>query len=272
MLRGVWDAAHGRDGFVSYEVDPRLAHDAEATVREAWELYEAVGEPNVMIKIPATDAGIQAVEEVLAKGVSVNITLPFSPARYAQVQGAWERGMARAQEAGHELSGIASVASFFVSRVDAAVEPLLGERGGLLRGDAAVANARLAHERFASWRESEPVRALCAAGAPIQRLLWASTGVKDERLSPTLYVEELVGPETVNTMPEQTLRAVAESERGFGALTEYSQARGVIMGLRELGIDLDEVAERLEAEGEEKFVRAWESLLAATTEQLEQLR
>jgi transaldolase len=264
----------GGDGRVSIEVDPRLAHDTDATVEAARTLWSTVDRPNLYIKIPATREGLSAITQVLAEGISVNVTLIFSLERYGDVLAAHAEGLERAAAAGHDLAGIASVASFFVSRVDTAIDKQLdaaaGERAHALRGRAAVANARLAFEQFERFAGSERWQTLAARGAQAQRPLWASTGAKDPAYRDTVYVEELVAPGTVNTMPRATLEAVADhGEIRPGSIAAYDDARAVLAGLDEAGIDLAAVTETLEAEGVTKFVDAWSQFLATVRTALE---
>ncbi|KOT94631.1 transaldolase [Streptomyces sp. NRRL F-4707] len=275
VLRGVYDATGGRDGRVSIEVDPRLAHDTRATVAEAKQLAWLVDRPNVMIKIPATKAGLPAITEVVGAGISVNVTLIFSLERYREVMDAYLAGLETARAAGLDLAGVHSVASFFVSRVDSEIDKrltLLGTDEALgLRGKAALANARLAYEAYENVFAGDRFTALAGAGANPQRPLWASTGVKDPAFRDTLYVEELVAPGTVNTMPEATLDATADhgEVRGDTVTGGYAQARADLAAVERLGVSYDEVVEQLEREGVAKFEAAWDDLLAAVTKSLD---
>ncbi|WP_461711722.1 transaldolase [Streptomyces sp. DSM 41013] len=275
VLRGVYDASGGRDGRVSIEVDPRLAHDTAATVAEARQLSWLVDRPNLMIKIPATKAGLPAITEVIGAGISVNVTLIFSLERYREVMDAYLAGLEKAQAAGIDLAGIHSVASFFVSRVDSEIDKrlsLLGTEEALgLRGRAALANARLAYEAYENVFAGDRFTALAGARANAQRPLWASTGVKDPAFRDTLYVEELVAPGTVNTMPEATLDAAADhgDVRGDTVTGGYAQARADLAAVERLGVSYDEVVEQLEQEGVAKFEAAWQELLAAVTKSLD---
>ncbi|MFE0362244.1 transaldolase [Streptomyces griseoaurantiacus] len=274
VLRPVYEATGGRDGRVSLEVDPRLAHDTRATVAEAVQLAWLVDRPNVMIKIPATEAGLPAITEVTARGISVNVTLIFSLDRYRQVMDAYLTGLEQARERGAELSGIHSVASFFVSRVDAEIDKRLTalgtEEAAGLRGRAALANARLAYQAYEEVFGTERWAALERAGANRQRPLWASTGVKDPAYKDTLYVDELVAPGTVNTMPEATLDATADhgDVRGDTVTAGYAQARADLDAVARLGISYDEVVGLLENEGVAKFEAAWQELLDAVSASL----
>lgn len=267
VLRPVYDATGGVDGRVSIEVDPRLAHDTQATIDSARALWSTVDRPNLFIKIPATPAGLPAITAVLADGISVNVTLIFSLDRYRAVLDAFLAGLEQARANGHDLAPIASVASFFVSRVDAAIDPRLDALGTPaateLRGLAAIANARLAYGVYEATVGTERWAALAAAGARPQRPLWASTGVKDPAYPDTRYVDELVVAGVVNTMPEATLEAVADHGQFRGDCVTGTQpaAQRVIDGLAALGIDLDQVTDRLEREGVEKFEQSWTELL-----------
>ncbi|MEV7791850.1 transaldolase [Streptomyces sp. NPDC087512] len=274
VLRPVHDATGGRDGRVSIEVDPRLAHRTGATVAEARQLAWLVDRPNVMIKIPATKAGLPAITEVVGAGISVNVTLIFSLERYREVMDAYLAGLEKARAAGIDLSGIHSVASFFVSRVDSEIDKrltLLGTDEALaLKGKAALANARLAYEAYEAVFSGDRFTALAGARANAQRPLWASTGVKDPAYRDTLYVEELVAPGTVNTMPEATLDAAADhgDVRGDTVTGGYARARADLAAVERLGISYDEVVEQLEQEGVAKFEAAWQDLLDAVTKSL----
>ncbi|MGW4933560.1 transaldolase [Streptomyces sp. NPDC004166] len=274
ILRPVHEATHGRDGRVSIEVDPRLAHRTRATVAEAKQLAWLVDRPNVMIKIPATDAGLPAITEVIGRGISVNVTLIFSLERYRQVMEAYLAGLEKANVAGLDLSTIHSVASFFVSRVDSEIDKRLTKLGTDealgLKGRAALANARLAYEAYEGVFAGERWLALARAGANEQRPLWASTGVKDPAYKDTLYVDELVAPGTVNTMPEATLDATADHGdiRGDAVTGGYVQARADLDAVERLGISYDEVVKQLENEGVAKFETAWVDLLEAVATSL----
>ena len=277
VLRPVYDATGGSDGRVSIEVDPRLAHETERTIAEARQLWWLVDRPNLFIKIPATKAGLPAIAQCLAEGISVNVTLIFSLERYAAVMDAFIDGMERARVAGHDLSNLASVASFFVSRVDTEVDKRLEKIGSAdssdLRGKAAIANAQLAFERYEKVFAGERWQALADAGARPQRPLWASTGVKDPSYDDTQYVVELVASGVVNTMPEPTLDAVADHGviRGDTIRPAYAAARQVMADLASAGVDMDDVVQVLEDEGVEKFEVSWTDLLTSTKSELERL-
>jgi transaldolase len=271
-----WEASDGVDGRVSIEVDPRLAHETDKTIQQAIELWKIVDRPNLFIKIPATKAGLPAITAVLAEGISVNVTLIFSVQRHREVMDAYLAGMAKAREAGHALSKIHSVASFFVSRVDTEIDKRLEKIGSkqalALRGQAGVANARLAYAAYQEVFDSgDRYRAVKSDGARVQRPLWASTGVKNPDYSDTLYVTELVAPHTVNTMPEATIDAVADHGviRGDAVSGTASAAQKVFDDLEAVGIDLPDVFVVLEDEGVEKFEASWSELLKETQAQLD---
>ncbi|MDD7930163.1 transaldolase [Microbacterium thalli] len=278
IFRPIFDATDGVDGRVSIEVSPDLAHDTEATVAEAKKLAAAVDRPNVLIKIPATKAGLPAITEVIAAGISVNVTLIFSLERYSEVIDAYLTGLERAREAGIDLGGIHSVASFFVSRVDTEVnkrlEAIGTDEAKELTSLAGVANARLAFELFEQKFAEQRAQDLVAAGANLQRPLWASTGVKDPTLPDTLYVTELVAPGTVNTMPEKTLEATFDHGvvSGDTVTGGYEAAHKVFADLAAVGVDLDEVTQLLEDEGVDKFIASWHDLQGTVTAALESAR
>ncbi|SON63177.1 Transaldolase [Mycobacterium simulans] len=276
VLARQWEASDGVDGRVSIEVDPRLAHETDRTIQQAIELWKIVDRPNLFIKIPATKAGLPAITAVLAEGISVNVTLIFSVERHRAVMDAYLAGLEKAREAGHDLSKIHSVASFFVSRVDTEIDKRLEKIGSAdalaLRGQAGVANARLAYAAYQEAFDSgDRYRALQADGARVQRPLWASTGVKNPDYSDTLYVTELVAPNTVNTMPEKTIDAVADHGviSGGTVIGKASEAQQVFDKLEAVGIDIPDVFVVLENEGVEKFEASWNELLKETQVQLD---
>ncbi len=276
VFEPVYKASNGFDGRVSIEVDPRLARDAEGTAKMARELYKRVGRENVMIKIPATQEGLRPIAETLAAGISVNVTLIFSLTRYREVINAYMLGLEQALENGKDLSTIHSVASFFVSRVDTEIDARLEAAGGdavQLKGKAGLANARLAYEVFEEMFSSERWARLQAHGANVQRPLWASTGVKDPSLPDTLYVTGLVAPNTVNTMPEATLNAVADHGEVTGntIVPNYSESNNVLDAIS-VHVSYPEVVEKLEVEGLSKFDVSWEELLQTVREALEQAK
>ncbi|GIJ24034.1 transaldolase [Micromonospora lutea] len=267
VMRPSYDASGGVDGRVSIEVDPRSAHDSVKTTAEAKALWWLVDRPNLFIKIPATEAGLPAITATLAEGISVNVTLIFGLDRYSQVMEAFLAGLEQAKANGHDLSTIGSVASFFVSRVDSEVDARLEKIGSAeakaLRGKAAVANARLAFERYSEVFASDRWRALADAGAHPQRPLWASTSTKNPDYRDVIYVEELIAPGTVNTMPEPVIHAYAEhGETHPDTVTgAYDDARTVFSALESVGVDLADVIATLEREGVEKFEASWQELL-----------
>ncbi|PPB50311.1 transaldolase [Arthrobacter pityocampae] len=261
------ERTNGADGRVSIEVDPRLSRDTQGTIAEAKRLHAKVQRTNVLIKIPATVEGLEAISATLAAGISVNVTLIFSLERYRAVINAFMIGVEQAKENGHDLSKIHSVASFFVSRVDAEIDKRLDaigtEEATALKGKAGLANARLAYQIFQEQFSSERWQVLKNAGANAQRPLWASTGVKDPNLPDTLYVTGLVAPDVVNTMPEKTLEATADHGvvEGDTVTGTYDASNEILNRLDALGISYDEVVEQLETEGLDKFVASWGELL-----------
>jgi transaldolase len=277
LFRPAFDASDGVDGRVSIEVAPALANDTEKTVAEARSLWWLVDRPNLFIKIPATKAGVPAIEQTLAEGISVNVTLIFSLERYAEVIDAHHAGLERARAAGHDLSRLGSVASFFVSRVDSEVDARLDKVGSAdakaQRGKAAIANARLAYQLYEKKFDTDRWRALEAAGAKRQRPLWASTSTKDPSYDDTMYVVELVAEGVVNTMPEATIHAVADHGHVTGDTIRpnYTDAHDVLDALAALGIDYDDVVRVLEEEGVEKFEASWNELTESTQSELEKL-
>ncbi|MEV5856770.1 transaldolase [Streptomyces anulatus] len=277
ILRPVFDATDGQDGRVSIEVDPRLAHNTTATVAEAKQLAWLVDRPNTLIKIPATKAGLPAITETIGRGISVNVTLIFSLERYRAVMDAYLAGLEKAKAAGLDLSKIHSVASFFVSRVDTEIDKRLDAIGSdeakAAKGKSALANARLAYEAYEEVFSSDRWAPLDKAQANKQRPLWASTGVKDPSLKDTLYVDDLVAPNTVNTMPEATLEAVADHGEITGNTVAggYDRARADLDAIKKLGISYDDVVQVLEDEGVEKFEASWNDLLKSTEAELSRL-
>ncbi|MEU5880681.1 transaldolase [Spirillospora sp. NPDC047279] len=275
VLRGVYDRTDGLDGRVSIEVDPRLARRTAETIAEARALWWMVDRPNLFIKIPATEEGLPAITAALAEGISVNVTLIFSLERYGKVIDAFFAGLEQARENGHDISSITSVASFFVSRVDTEIDKRLDKIGSDeakgLRSKAGLANARLAYALYEEKFATDRWKALKDAGARPQRPLWASTGVKDPDLPATLYVDGLVAPGTVNTMPEATLDATAEQSdvTGDTITTGYDGARAHMAALKSVGVDYDDVVKVLEDEGVDKFEVSWKELLGTIQSELE---
>lgn len=273
LFAPVHRATGGRDGFVSLEVAPTLADDTAGTVREARRLWQAFARPNAMIKVPATRAGLPVISTLLAEGINVNVTLIFGLRRYAEVVEATLAGLERRAAGGRPVAGIASVASFFISRIDTAVDARLDALGTAearaLRGTAAVASARLARHMFQEWTAGARWQALQGRGAVAQRLLWASTSTKDPAYPALKYVEALVGPHTVNTLPRATLDAYREHGKPVLRLdADPASSREVLQSLQALGIELEEVAAVLEREGVQKFVDAFEALQAAVRRQV----
>jgi transaldolase len=274
VMKPAYDASGGVDGRVSIEVDPRLAHETEKTIAEAKALWWLVDRPNLFIKIPATREGLPAITATLAQGISVNVTLIFSLERYSAVMDAFLAGLEQAKANGHDLTKIGSVASFFVSRVDSEVDKRLdkigSEEGKALKGKAAIANAQLAYERYAEVFSSDRWQVLADAGAHPQRPLWASTSTKNPDFRDVIYVEELIAPGVVNTMPEPTIHAYADhgETRGDTVTGNYADARKVLDDLAGLGIEYNDVVETLEREGVEKFEASWVELLQTVQTQL----
>jgi transaldolase len=264
LLRKVWDGGGGQDGYVSIEVDPNLAYDTQGTIDEAQRLHELVDRPNCFVKIPATEPGLPAIEEMIARGRSINVTLIFSLQRYAEVVEAYLRGLERLVESGGDPGPVASVASFFVSRVDTEADRRLDEVGAPaeLKGKLAIANAKLAYQRYQELFSGERWEALHAKGARTQRCLWASTSTKNPEYRDVMYVEELIGPETVDTMPEETIEAF--QDHGEVALTlerDLDEAKRVFDRIAEAGVDYDDVVAVLEREGVDKFADSFKELL-----------
>jgi transaldolase len=274
----VYESTDHVDGRVSIEVDPRLAHDTQGTVEAARSLSSTVDRPNALIKIPATEAGLPAITQVIGEGISVNVTLIFSLERYRAVMNAFLTGLEQARQNGKDLTSIASVASFFVSRVDAEIDKRLDALGTdeakELRGKAGIANARLAYQAYEEVIGDERWKTLAAAGARVQRPLWASTGVKDPAYPDTMYVTELVAPDTVNTMPGKTLDAVADHGEIAGETIRgrYDEAAQVLDRLERIGIGYTEVTDLLEREGVDKFEKSWAELLQTVTDELDRAR
>jgi transaldolase len=273
LFRPVHERQPG-DGRVSLEVAPGLAHDTDATNAEAAHLWWLVDRPNLYIKIPATEAGLPAIAETISKGISVNVTLIFSIDRYRGVMDAYLSGLEKRLAEGGSIDGLASVASFFVSRVDTEIDKRLDKLGAdpSLKGKAGIANAQLAYQAYEEVFSSDRWRALEAKGAVPQRPLWASTGVKNPEYSDTMYISELIAPGTVNTMPEKTMMAYADhGAPGTPVQKSYDEAAGVMKAVADAGVDLDDVFRVLEEEGVQKFVDAWDELTASVGGELEKL-
>jgi transaldolase len=271
-LRPIYDRTQGRTGYVSYEVSPLLANDTDGTIAAARRYAAMIGRPNLMIKVPSTPAGIPAIEQLISEGRCINVTLMFSLKHYEDVASAYLRGLEKRMKADGALDRIASVASVFVSRVETLVDKLLegklksnpGEASAALRGTAAVANAKLIYQRFVDLFHSDRFKALAANGAHVQRPLWASTGTKDPKYSDVKYVQELIGPDTVNTMPPATMDAFRDHGKPRPSVTEgLAQARETQARFAALDIDFNQVGETLQQEGVESFSKSFEELLAA---------
>jgi transaldolase len=266
LLKQVHDEGSGKDGWVSLEVDPNLAHDTQGTIEEAKRLHELVDRKNLLVKIPATKEGLPAIEESIASGIPINVTLIFSLERHREVAEAYVRGLERLVESGGDAGRVASVASFFVSRVDTEADKRLDEVGGHdeLKGKLAIANAKLAYQTYKEVFSGDRWQALADKGASVQRPLWASTSTKNDAYKDTIYVEELVGPETVNTMPRELVEAVLDHGdiRGNTIEEDLDGARKVFEDLKAAGIDYDDVSETLEREGVEKFAKSFKDLFS----------
>jgi transaldolase len=273
LLRPVWDKTEAHDGYVSIEVEPTLAADTEATIAQATRFHEAIARPNLLVKIPATDAGVPAIEEMTARGYSINVTLIFSLSRHVQVAKAYLRGLERLVAAGGDPSRVHSVASFFVSRVDTETDRRLAAAGrDDLKRRLGIANAKLAYQQYKLLFADEHWEALAARGATTQRCLWASTSTKDASLRDTLYVEELIGPETISTMPAETIQAFQDHGRVEARLeSELEEAQYLFNQLYAAGVDYDDVVSTLEREGIDKFVASFNDLLQGIAEKRQQL-
>ncbi|HVM52245.1 MAG TPA: transaldolase [Acidimicrobiales bacterium] len=277
VLRGLFEQSGGNDGFVSLEVSPLLARDTAATVRDALGFHEQLGQPNLMVKIPATTEGVPAIRDVIAQGRNVNVTLIFSLERYAEVMEAYLTGLETRAAAGEDISGVRSVGSFFISRVDTEVDRRLDAIGSpealALKGTAAVAQGKLAYDRFRQTFSGPRWEALAAKGACVQRPLWASTSTKNPALPDTLYVDTLIGPDTVNTMPEVTLEAFLDHGTAAHAVDKgLDDATATWSALGGVGVDLDDVARVLEDEGVAAFAKAYDELLTALDAKAETYR
>jgi transaldolase len=271
QLRGVWDSTDHLDGYVSFELPPEMANDTAASTRAAPEFWGRIGRPNIFIKIPGTDEGVSAIEDSIAAGVNINITLLFSLQNYEAIHWAFIRGLERRVEQGQPIDDVHSVASFFVSRVDTAVDKLLPEDSPL-RGTIAIANAKLAYQRFLEITADERWQALAERGAHVQRPLWASTGTKNPAYSDVLYVDNLIGPDCVNTMPDPTIEAFMD--HGVVERTVDRDVDGARRQLEQLGeadIDLDDVTRQLEVEGVKAFSASFDSLLDTLRGRLDEI-
>jgi transaldolase len=273
LLRPIWERTEARDGYVSIEVEPTLAGDTHATIAQATHFHEAIARPNLLVKIPATDAGVPAIEEMTACGYSINVTLIFSLRRHRQIAEAYLRGLERLVAAGGDPSRVRSVASFFVSRVDTETDRRLAEAGrDDLEARLAIANAKLAYQQYKELFSGERWETLAARGATTQRCLWASTSTKDHSLRDTLYVEELIGPETISTMPAETIRAFQDHGRVEVRLeSDLPEAQYLFNQLYAAGVDYDDVVATLEREGIDKFVASFTELLNGIAEKRQRL-
>jgi len=279
QFRSVYDATDGVDGYVSLEVSPGLANDTEGTIDEARRLWAWVDRPNLMIKVPGLPAGVPAIEKLLSEGINVNVTLLFAIEAYEAVAWAYIRALERRVAEGKPIDKLASVASFFVSRVDVAIDPMLDKMAAVesdaakkakiqgLRGKAAIANARLAYQSFLKIFGDQRFTDLKAHGARVQRPLWASTGVKDKAYSDLLYADALIGPDTVDTMPRETLDAFRDHGTAADTVAnDIDDARATLAGLAEIGIDFKAITDKLEEEGVDKFVQAFDALIKGIVE------
>ena len=273
LLRPVWERTEARDGYVSIEVEPTLAADTKGTIAQATRFHEAIARPNLLVKIPATDAGVPAIEEMTARGYSINVTLIFSLSRHVQVAKAYLGGLERLVAAGGDPRRVHSVASFFVSRVDSETDRRLAAVGREdLKGRLGIANAKLAYQQYKLLFADERWEALAARGATTQRCLWASTSPKDPSLRDTLYVDELIGPETISTMPAETIKAFQDHGHVEARLeSELEEARYLFNQLYAAGVDYDDVVVTLEREGIDKFVASFNELLQGIAERRQQL-
>lgn len=284
ILMPVYEASNGVDGYVSLEVPPNMARDTESTIREARRYFETLQRPNLMIKIPGTPEGLPAVEAAIREGINVNVTLLFSVQSYIDTAWAYIRGLEARAAAGQDVHNLASVASFFLSRIDSKVDKLLDDAAAktedasiqtkikAAKGQVAIANAKLAYQEYKQIIEGDRWQALAAKGARVQRLLWASTSTKNPDYSDVMYVDELIGPDTVNTLPPNTIEACADHcDVDSRIETGVDGARAVITSLPEIGIDLDNVMEQLLEEGIDKFVKPFDSLMESLVTKVKQL-
>lgn len=273
MFRPIYEASGGDDGYISLEASPSLAHDTEATVEEVAHFHREVDRPNLMIKIPATEAGYPAIEEMIGRGVNINITLMFSLDQYDRVAEAYLSGLETLRSAGGDVSSVASVASFFVSRADTKVDQRLDEIGeSSIRGEIGIANAKMAFQRFVETFQGPRWEQLEADGARLQRVLWGSTSTKDPAYPDTMYVDNLIGPHTVNTLPKETIEAFMD--HGTAARTldqDLDDARQALERLQEVGIDLDQVTDELLVEGLDKFAASFDSLMESIEKKCQEL-
>lgn len=263
LMRRVYDATEGLDGYVSLEVNPKLAHDTDGTIAEAQHLYAALDRPNVLVKVPATPAGVPAIEALIGEGINVNVTLIFSLAQYEAIANAYIAGLEKLAEGGGDVTKVASVASFFVSRIDAAVDQALEKAGNTdLQGKIAIASARMAYARFREIFKGPRWERLSASGARVQRPLWASTSTKNPAYPDTLYVDNLIGPDTVNTLPMATMKAFLDHGHVKPTVeADLDEARAQLAGLSDAGVSLDAMTQKLQDDGVAAFARAFEILV-----------
>lgn len=287
ILKPIYDSSEGLDGYVSIEVPPTIAHDTEATIKEARRYYQEIGKANVMIKIPGTKAGLPAVEQVISEGINVNVTLLFAVDSYVETAWAYIRGLEKRAAKGEDISKISSVASFFLSRIDSNIDKKIDEKlkKGIddiaieaklraVKGKVAIANAKIAYQKYKEIIQSDRWKALSAKGANVQRLLWASTSTKDPSYSDVMYVDELVGPDTVNTLPPNTIEACADHcDPNNRVETGVEEAYQLIESLKDpdININIDQVMDELLVEGIEKFVQPFQSLTNSLEEKINQL-
>jgi transaldolase len=271
LFRHIYDDSDGRYGYVSLEVSPKLAHDSEGTIKEARHLWQRLARPNTFIKVPGTEAGIAAIEQLIAEGINVNVTLLFGLERYRQVALAYLTGLEKRLEHGQEISRVASVASFFLSRIDVMLDPRLEAKAPELKGKIALANAKMAYQIYLDLKATAQYQQLADKGARPQRLLWASTSTKDPSYSDVLYVEPLIGADTINTMPTDTLDAYRDHGDPAARIEQgLEEAQAQLARMADLGIDMDEVSRQLEDEGVNKFVKPFESLMATLEKAIQQ--
>jgi transaldolase len=268
LMRRVYDVTEGLDGYVSLEVSPKLAHDTDGTIAEAQHLYAALDRPNVLIKVPATPAGVPAIEALIGEGINVNVTLIFSLAQYEAIANAYIAGLEKLAESGGDVTKVASVASFFVSRIDTAVDQALEKAGNAeLQGKIAIASARTAYARFREIFKGPRWERLSASGARVQRPLWASTSTKNPAYPDTLYVDNLIGPNTVNTLPMATMKAFLEHGQVKPTLeSNLDEARAQLAGLADAGVNLGTITQKLQDDGVDAFARAFEILVNSINE------
>lgn len=273
LFRPVYEKTKGRDGFVSLEVNPHLSHDTEASIKEARRLWQALDRPNIMIKVPATIEGLPAITQLISEGININVTLIFGLSRYRSVMKAYLEGLRIRTSQGKALKNVASVASFFISRIDTLIDSLLSDKSSAIKGKTAIACGKVAFQAYKLQFESMEFKSLLQDGAQVQRLLWASTGTKNPQESDIKYVESLIGDLTVNTLPRATLNAYRDhGDPKYRIESDLSEANKILESLSEFGIDLNAVTEQLESEGLEKFALAYDKLIATIEKKIEELK